>query len=254
MKTTLGPPRILSVTHRVCSYEIDAQGRLAVDTICNLFQEVASQHAHLLGVGIEDLSQRNQFWALSQLSLSVSAYPGWGETLKISTWPSGRDRLFALRDFTVTTAADEPVASGISSWLVIDADARRPLRPETALAQLNPVTDMRATAPAPRRLSKPRGKGEQKRFQTRYRDLDVNHHMNNVRYIERVMESIPSAQLPRLRLKALQMNFLAEAFFGDTIISHTCPHLQNPLCYDHRLTREKDSRELARAQTAWIWI
>lgn len=252
MARTFDPPRILTDTHRVRSYEIDAGGRLTVDTICNLFQEAASQHAHLLGVGINELSQRNQLWVLSQLSLRVAAYPGWGETLEIQTWPSGQDRLFALRDFTVTTAADQPVASGISAWLVLDARTRRPLRPDDIIAHLNPVTDLRATAPNPCRLTKScRDGGVQKRFQTRYRDLDVNHHMNNVRYIERILESIPAEQLPRLRLKTLQINFLSEALLGDAVISHACLQPQNPLGYDHLLVLEEDSRDLARAQTTW---
>lgn len=243
--------RILTDTHRVLSHEIDAGGRLTVDTICNLFQEAASQHAQLLGVGINELSARNQFWALSQLSLEVTAYPGWGETLEIRTWPSGQERLFAMRDFTITATDEQPVASGISAWLVVDARTRRPIRPEAILAHLNPITDVRASAPKPGRLSKPQSDGVQKRFQTRYRDLDGNHHMNNVRYIERILESIPAEQLPRLLLKTLRINFLAEALLGDTVISHACRQSQNSLGYDHLLVREKDSKELARAQTAW---
>ena len=254
MTTAPAPSRMLTDTHRVRSYEIDAKGRLTVDTVCNLFQEAASRHARDLGVGADQLSALNRFWVLSQLSLKIERYPGWGETLRIETWPSGQERLFALRDFSLTTADNAPVASGISAWLVIDADRRRPLRIEQTLAHLNPVTDIRAKAPPPIRLSKPMGEGERKRFRTRYRDLDVNHHMNNVRYIERVVESLPSAQLPRLSLKTLQINFLAEALFGDTIISHACPQPQNPLGYDHLLVREKDSRKLARAQTTWEMI
>ena len=75
--------------------------------------------------------------------------------------------------------------------------------------------------------------------------------MNNVRYIERVVESIPSEQIPHLSLKTLQINFLAEAFYGDVVVSFTSTQPQNPQDYDHCLVRERDSREQARAQTTW---
>ena len=75
--------------------------------------------------------------------------------------------------------------------------------------------------------------------------------MFNVSFIEWVVEGVPSSLLNTSALVQLEINFLAEAFYGDCILA-AC-HLADPdnLVYHHSLFRQPDGRELARARSVW---
>jgi fatty acyl-ACP thioesterase B len=85
----------------------------------------------------------------------------------------------------------------------------------------------------------------------RYSDLDINQHVNNVTFVEWVIESTPSTILNAAVLTELEINFLAEAFHNDQIIATCAPEGLDNTIYHHSLTRQRDGRELARARTKW---
>ena len=47
--------------------------------------------------------------------------------MTLETWPSGIDRLFAIRDFRMV-AGEEVLLRATSEWMVIDVNRRRPVR------------------------------------------------------------------------------------------------------------------------------
>ena len=91
----------------------------------------------------------------------------------------------------------------------------------------------------------------EKRFVVRYSDLDINQHVNNVKFVEWIVESLPPGTLKALVASELEINFLAEAFHEDRILAACCPQDPDNTIFHHRLTRQQDGRELARAITKW---
>jgi acyl-ACP thioesterase len=236
---------------RVRAYETDQLGRLSILSFCQLLQEAAGNHARALGVGLEALQERNLTWVLSRIRLTVRRLPAAGEAIEIQTWPSGRDRIFALRDFTVLGGDGAALASADSAWLVIDRARRRPIRLEPFLERIQP-------AEAPPMLEKPippvpaGGEGgKRKTLGVRYRDLDANRHVNNVTYVEWIQEGFAPAFFDRRRLSSLEVEFRAEALAGDTVVCTHRPDPVEPETYLHSVLRQADERELARARTEW---
>jgi acyl-ACP thioesterase len=236
---------------RVRSYETDQHGRLSILSFCHLLQEAAGNHARALGVGIESLNDRNLTWMLSRIRMAVRRLPAAGEAVTIRTWPSGTDRLFALRDFIAQAGDGTALASADSAWLVIDRTRRRPVR-------LEPFLERIRSAQAPPVLEKPippvPAAGEaavRKTLNVRYRDLDANRHVNNVTYVEWIQEGFPPAFFDRRRLSFLEVEFRAEALAGDTVFCTHRPDPVEPETYLHSVFRKTDERELARARTGW---
>ncbi|MBW2092862.1 MAG: hypothetical protein JRI34_12175, partial [Deltaproteobacteria bacterium] len=89
------------------------------------------------------------------------------------------------------------------------------------------------------------------RFRVRHRDLDLNQHVNNVSYIEWVIESALIALNDAKVLKELEINFQAEARFGDHVISRCQSQTHDRTNFLHSLVREEDGQEVARAKTIW---
>ena len=119
--------------YTVSSYELNPLGQARLTTMANYFQEVAYHHANELGFGVEDMKNRNTMWLLSRMRIQMTSYPVWGEKILVETWPSGVEKLFAVRDFRVVNSRGEVIGAASTYWLIVDVESHRPLRPKAEL-------------------------------------------------------------------------------------------------------------------------
>jgi acyl-ACP thioesterase len=239
-------------TFRVRFNEADAIGFATLQTIGNWLQEAADQNARAQGWAREQLQSRRLFWALTGLRISLTGYPRWRETATVATWPAGADRLFAWRDFLLMDACGVPLGAATSVWLLVNEDSRRPVRmlPEIAAAA---VVRPRALAHDFRtKLAPPARAQHERRFHVRRSDLDVNGHVNNVTFLEWVVESVPPETIGTAHVTDITLEFHAEALLGDEIIAQAEPGIPGGgSIFRHQLRRTGDNRVLAVARTEW---
>lgn len=244
-------PNIWQQTHQIRSYEVDCHHRLAILSIFNFMQEAASRHAEALGVSIQQLLLENYTWLLSRLKIKIASFPVWQDRITISTWPSGAQRLFALRDFQLQDKHDQTVAAAVSAWLVLDVEKRRPVRIGPFIEKLRPLEGQHILPDTLDKLPGLEFRTHEKKFVVRYRDLDINQHVNNVSFVEWLVESIPIGVLNTSVLAELEINFMAEAFYEDRILAACHPLDPHNTSFHHSLIRQQDGQELARAVTVW---
>ncbi len=112
--------------------DVDLLGRLPLSALVDFMQDLAGEHADLLGVGTASLRKRNQSWVLSRMRIEAGRMLRAGEEVDLATWPRGIDRLLALRDFLLLDAGGRPVIAASSSWLLVDLGSMRPQRIDRA--------------------------------------------------------------------------------------------------------------------------
>jgi acyl-ACP thioesterase len=236
---------------RVRASDVTPAGTASVPALATYFQEAAGRHAAALGVSMQDLLAEGQAWVLARFRMEVERLPRWDDEIRLETWPSGLDRLFATREFIVQDA-EGPVAQGTSAWLVIDTERRRPLRPPPALHEMEtpdrppPLAGHDEDLPAPSRIDRERT------FAVRYHDLDLNRHVNNVRYLEWVLETLPADVLDERRCVGCALTFEAEATLGDPVrATAELREEGDRLRGRHRLAHAESDRTLALATTSW---
>jgi acyl-ACP thioesterase len=237
--------------YTIRSYEVDAAGNLSVPSIFNLLQDSASGHALELGVSVPQLLVENYTWVLSRMILKMSRYPAWRDPIQIRTWPSGIQGAFALRDFEIRDQNSQSMGCSTSAWIVMDTRKRRPVRPTVFADRLKHAQKGHILDYELKKLPVQNGDFEEKRFNVRYSDLDINQHVNNVNYIEWLLESIPIFGDKTRNLSELEINFLGEAFQGDQVLSRCYSSNQDDKIFSHRVIRESDQHELIRARTVW---
>ena len=81
------------------SYEVDLTTHLRFSSLNRYMQESAWKSAEQLGFGFGSLINKNLAWVLTRMVISIDHLPGWNESINIATWPSGKDSIFAFRDF-----------------------------------------------------------------------------------------------------------------------------------------------------------
>jgi acyl-ACP thioesterase len=214
-------------------------------------QEAASRHAEALGVSIQQLLADNYTWLLSRLKIKISSFPVWQDWINIRTWPSGAQRLFALRDFELQDINNQVVAAAVSAWLVLDVEKRRPVRIGPFVERLKPLEGDHILPDTLAKLPGRAFRAHGKKFVVRHRDLDINQHVNNASFVEWLVESIPIGILNSSVLAELEINFLAEAFYEDHILAACHPQDSPNTEFYHSLIRQQDGQELARARTVW---
>ena len=80
-------------------------------------------------------------------------------------------------------------------------------------------------------------------------DLDVNEHVNNVQYVEYIMDTFPFDFLRGHRLNIFEVNYLSEALYNDEITAGY--QKKENMTFLHCLRRNNDNVELCRAETYW---
>ena len=236
---------------RVRSYELGPGGELAVASLCNYLQEAAGCHAAARGASIPELMRDGLTWVLARLKLVVETFPGWCDEVVVETWPSRMRGFVAQREFLVRS--DERIlARATSSWFVIDLERRRPVRLPQRLDEL-PVPDRERALDsgysALPRLAHPRW---QRIFRVGYDDLDINRHLNHVRYLEWAIDTLPEEFREAHRLAELTVDFQAEINLAAEVRSAAkLDDDGSQAVVLHSLSLDDGATEAARLRTHW---
>ncbi|MFC2135530.1 acyl-[acyl-carrier-protein] thioesterase [Bacteroidota bacterium] len=204
-------------THEtVKSFQIDLNKKLRLGTLFGYLQEAAYHHAENLEVGFTNLKESQKFWVLSRSIIQIERYPLWGENLKITTWPKGVNRIFAMRDFDINDEDNQTIIKATSAWIVIDAKTRRPVKVLDEIKDIDDNGGRAAIEEFPDKLLMPE-KPLKKKFGADYTSIDLNGHVNNTKYIDWITDCFNEDLYKTKEIMKLQINFNSEMYWNDEI-------------------------------------
>lgn len=198
---------------KIRASEVDVNQKATLPAICNLLQEIAGNHARELQVDITDLQQNKLTWVLHRLHVKMERFPHWRETITIMSWPSGGDGVRAHRDFLIQDAGGETIGRSLSYWLILDIQSRRPNRIPAGILESVPPKSEHVLPLEKGDFSQLEQVDSLKTFEVRKTDLDLNKHLNNVRYVEWALACLPESVKPH----NIAIKFMAEAVLGDIV-------------------------------------
>ncbi len=256
----------------IYGFQIDAEGVATVQSLCEYMEEAAGNHAANLGLSMERLYSEGVAWILSRLQVIPEKLPLLNSRICVETWPVGVEGLQYRRDFIVRNEDGSVAARAASHWVVMNMESRRVGRVPSFIAEVslyNPATvleDRKIRPPVPG------AEHENCSFRARLVDVDRNRHVNNIRYMDFVLESAdmapgavgsgvesldgsdvcgPEGGATGRKLEFIELVFKAEAYQGDIISARTCPFPPEEKRLCHSLARQSDGKELVRAVTSW---
>lgn len=250
---------VFTASYPIHTYEADANGRAPFAVIFRFLQDITAVHAITIGYGLDDLKANANMWVLSRFLYRAQRVPEWQDVLEIETWPSGTDRLFALRDWIIRNGKGEEVATATSSWVVIDIEKRTPIRIERIADRMDVIVDRHLFDRSPAKL--PAYDLANARLETTatFADMDLNGHVNSTRYVEWMFNGLPSGFLEEGNaLREIEINFNGESRAGDelevfTDLGPTPTHRQEPedVEFHHSVIRRIDRSIVCRARSLW---
>lgn len=207
----------LEESFRVRTYDVDFKNQLKVNSIFNFMQDVASEHAKNLGLGWEDLQDAGLFWALSWVKIEFLDYAKFEDTIKVKTWPKGKYRLYALRDFLLSDGQGKIFCRAATAWLLVNVKSKRVNDLKNLPKDIPYLSNEHALTDLPEKISIESKKESVFKKNIVYTDVDMNLHVNNEKYIEYILNCFSQEYYQENNIKSLQVSFLSETKYGDEL-------------------------------------
>ncbi len=208
-------------------FHTDFTGRLSLGVLGNHMLNSAGFHSSERGFGISFLQANNYTWVLSRFALELNEMPADGEAFCIETWVENAYRLFTDRNFAVLSQdGQRALGYARSVWAMIDLRTRKPVdllgvnngnivdyaAPEKSCPIEKPGR-IKVVATEPART-----------IETFYSDVDINGHVNSMKYIEHIMDLFSKDFLSAKRIARFEIAYVAESYWGDHL-SFFCDEL-----------------------------
>lgn len=195
---------------------VDFTLRASVASIISYMLNVAGTDAHLKGFGVEALQGHSFTWVLSRLAVDINTQPRQYSNIEIDTWVNEFNRLSSTRNFKMRIGEDV-IAAGVSQWCMLNMETRqavdmtqlKDIYERAMVAEPSPIT-----APARLRDIEPQASVSRPVV---YSDIDFNRHVNTLRYIDLIFDSLPIELIEKNNGMRLDINFIAEALYGEVL-------------------------------------
>ncbi|WP_080903320.1 acyl-[acyl-carrier-protein] thioesterase [Parabacteroides sp. Marseille-P3160] len=228
------------------AYSLDFRGRVMIPTLGNYLLHAATRHATGRGFGYSDMNQKQTTWVLSRLALQMEGYPLLDEPIRIYTWIDEVSRLFTERCFEITASDGKTLGYARSIWAAIDTESRRaaPLD-ETALKEY--LTDRPCPIARPGKIRPVEGETEGVVYRVKYSDLDVNGHLNSIKYMEHILDLFDLETFRTKEISRFEIAYQAEGRYGMDLSLHLKELQENQ--YDAAICNE--GKSICRASIIW---
>lgn len=231
---------------RVLTFHMDPKGKAHLTSICNFLQEGASMHAESAGFGFDNMMKNNQVWVLARLKVIIETYPVWKDQLKLKTWSRGKEGIFYIRDFTIDNDRSKTIIKATSSWAAIDIKSRRPGIVHGLENGLFSLREQKAIDKKLEKLPDLQNPVFMRKRKIEYTDIDLVYHVNNVKYIELIVNSFSKEIHSEQNMKSIEINYLGEAKYGEDVLIFSEQRQKNN--YRVKIVREADDKEVCRAK------
>ncbi len=224
---------ILRIENRIPAYFVSLNGQTKFYTLASMLLESAAIHSDLHGFGYHDMKREKVYWVLSRFHVIMHAYPQMNEPVIIETWHKGPSRLFFLRDYRMLSEDNRLFATATTAWLILDGNTGKPKKMNgTGYLKGFDVGSLHAIESVPDKLPGIAEPDRQVSLIARYSDLDINNHVNAIKYIEWIQDFYDEKTYASGNVQEFQINYRAETRFGDNLeIRMQKPSQEDPFAY-----------------------
>ena len=201
-------------------FHCDFSGRMFLGHLGNQMLNAADFHSTDRGFGMKYLMTIQRSWVLSRLAIEMEEMPAQYERFTIETWVESAMKFFTSRNFCVSDGTGKVYGYGRSIWAMIDTETRQP----TDIYSIDNgaindwIVDDKLCPIEKGGRVKMSGNDELVRtIDVNYNDIDINGHVNSVKYIEHVLDLWDIAWYREHRLRRFEIAYVAEAHQGDKL-------------------------------------
>ena len=230
-------------------FHCDFSQRLFIGHLGNHMLNAADFHSTDRGFGMKYLLTINRSWVLSRLAIEMEEMPPMYAKFNVETWVESAMRYFTSRNFRVVATSPDPIPQGgekvygygRSIWAMIDTESRQPtdiFAIDNGAISNWIVKDKECPIDKGGRVKMSDDAEFIRTIDTHYNDVDINGHINSVKYIEHVLDLWPIEWYRDHRLRRFEIAYVAEAHAGDQLSFFREQVADNEFCI--RICKDSD--------------
>jgi acyl-ACP thioesterase len=222
-------------------FHCDFSQRLFMGHMGNHMLNAADYHSSARGFGMKYLMTIKRSWVLSRLAIEMDEMPKMYTKFNVETWVESAMKYFTSRNFRVVGEDGKVYGYGRSIWAMIDTETRQP----TDIYAIDNgainnwiVTDKECPIDKGGRVKMDDSAQLVATVETKYNDVDINGHINSVKYIEHVLDIWNLDWYRQHSIKRFEIAYVAEAHQGDTLSFYMSQTDENEYCV--RICKDDD--------------
>ncbi len=201
------------------AYLTDFRGRATLPMIGGFMLQAATKHAEERGFGYNEMTGNKRAWVLSRMAIEIFEYPKNDTVLTIKTWVADVNRLFTERYFSFEDEKGKITGYAKTVWASIDLATRRPTN-VSGLDELVAYIEKNVDCPIEGLKKIPALKDNfevVREFTVKYSDLDINKHLNSMKYIEHIVDVFDIKMYEQKEIKRFEINYINEGHYGSKL-------------------------------------
>lgn len=186
--------------------------------VLGILQDCATMAAQESGLDYPDTMEKYQAaWIVARQCYTLSAPLYCGDIITVETWHRGGKAATLYRDFAIFRKGEQ-IGEGLALWALVNPTTQKVLRMSTVIELDGSDGGERNKDTTLRKLKSPQNLTSSEDRVFRYSDLDVNHHVNNVKYLDILCDGLHLEHMPSTAfVSAVQIDYYAQCFPGEQV-------------------------------------
>jgi acyl-ACP thioesterase len=178
----------------------------------------------------------------------MKRYPVFREKITIRTWMSQYTTVKGYRENVIYDEDGEIIGSGRCLWLFYDIKRKRPVKIFDEIKTTWSVFPPESSYDIDEKILMPETFTHLKQLYVCNYDMDMNNHVNNLRYLQWLLETVPQDVAEDCYVNLFELRFLKEAYHGDKIESCTAVM---PNCFIHSINNLTNGQPCTIGRSTW---
>ena len=203
------------------AFHCDFQHQLCIGHLGNSLLNASDMHSTQRNFGMTYLNTINKTWVLSRLAIELYDIPKEHEDFTIETWVENAMKYFTKRNWAIYSPKEDKVYGYAKSiWAMINTQTRQPadiFAVKDGLIQSFVETERPCPIDKPSRVIVGDDAQLVRSVATYYNDVDLNGHINSMKYVEHLLDLFDLSWYRTHRLKRFDIAYVAESHQGDEL-------------------------------------
>ena len=198
--------------------EIDLNRNYKLSSILKDIQNIAVDAVESLGIKDELTRDRGFNWVYTKLYIEFNSIPKEKETIYYETYPLDMKHFIYPRQFNVKDSKGDVYFKVLINCVLLDMINRKAATPkETGVAILGYKNKHTIELTMPKTIARNDASYQETR-KIHYTDLDINNHLNNVRYFDFILDLFSKDKIDNLEFNSILISFNKEVKLNEELM------------------------------------
>lgn len=208
---------IFKKEYKINIFNVDSEHKCKFSSLVDFLWDVVISQSDYLGETKEGFVHNQCIWVLLKYDITIYEYPKFRDTITVDTKVLGTKKFYGYRQNTIKNSEGKVIGEVFSTAILIDFEKRRPMRISPVQSEIYRLDGELDEAPPLDDIPKIQKEDYIKDYPVRYSDIDSNGHVNNVKYMEMAIDTLPRSILNEYKLYNIKVLFKKETTDGDTL-------------------------------------